>query len=259
MAARAQLSLTRTLSRGSFPVRARDRAARLPTLARGPYRRPRVHVGRAQEGIKLRNMICTAVVGACAAGVPCVADIILDQPSTNGTGYTSQDFTDNPVYTSSCFDDFTIGDTYNLTALRVYGTDQGSSSGNVDVIARIFSTPDLTGVALATVSGTQVDQDLTFDFTGVTLTAGTYWISAQVVRPVSSGQWYWYTSSTTNGAHAMFHNPGGGFGVGGDPVSTTAIGMNEYDMAFTLEGYVPAPGAVAVLAAAGLMRRRRRN
>jgi hypothetical protein len=206
----------------------------------------------------MRNMICTAVVGACAAAVPCVADVILDQPSTNGTGYTSQDFTDNTVYTSSCFDDFTIGGTYDLTSLRVYGTDQGSSSANVDVIARIFSTPNLTGVALATVLGAQVGQDLSFDLTGVTLGAGTYWISAQVVRPLSGGQWYWYSSSTTNGAHAMFHNPGGGFNVGGDPVSTTALGMNEYDMAFTLEGVVPTPGAMALLGLGGLIGRRRR-
>jgi hypothetical protein len=56
----------------------------------------------------------------------------------------------------------------------------------------------------------------------------------------------------------MFHNPNGGFGVGGDPVSTAAIGMNEYDMAFTLEGYVPAPGAIAVLGLGALARRRRR-
>ena len=207
----------------------------------------------------MRIMICTAVIGACAAAVPSVADVILDQPSTNAVGYTSQDFTDSPAYTGSCFDDFTIGSTYNLTSLRVYGTDSGSSSANLDVIARIFTTPNLSGIALATVSGTQSGQDLSFDLTGVTLGAGTYWISAQIVRPLSGGQWFWYSSSTTNGAHAMFHNPGGGFGVGGDPVSTAAIGMNEYDMAFTLEGTVPAPGAIAVLAAAGLMRRRRRD
>jgi hypothetical protein len=56
----------------------------------------------------------------------------------------------------------------------------------------------------------------------------------------------------------MFHNPGGGFGAGGDPVSTAAIGMNEYDMAFTLEGVVPTPGAMALLGLGGLIGRRRR-
>jgi len=206
----------------------------------------------------MRIMICTAVIGACAAAVPSVADVILDQPSTNAVGYTSQDFTDSPAYTGSCFDDFTIGSTYNLTSLRVYGTDNGNSSANLDVIARIFTTPNLTGVALATVSGTQLGQDLSFDLTGVTLGAGTYWISAQVVRPLSGSQWFWYASTTTNGAHALFQNPNGGFGVGGDPVSTAAIGMNEYDMAFTLEGYLPAPGAIAVLGLGALARRRRR-
>ncbi|MFO0962496.1 MAG: hypothetical protein U0625_06265 [Phycisphaerales bacterium] len=203
-----------------------------------------------------------ASLGAAMLVAAANAAVIVNQPNDTGNGYTSQDFTDFPAYSGSCFDDFTLSGQTQLGALTVFGQDGagGNSGANVAVVARIFLSPDLTSGAVATVVGTQVGGDLVFDMSSVTLNAGTYWLSAQVVRPFGGGgQWFWNTSTTTNGAHSMYHNPGGGFGLGTSPVSTTAFGNPDWDMAFVMEGTeVPAPGALALLGAAGLLRRRRR-
>jgi MYXO-CTERM domain-containing protein len=201
-----------------------------------------------------------ASIGVALIAAAANAAVIVNQPNDTGNGYTSQDFTDFPAYSGSCFDDFTLSGQTQLGVLTVYGTEGGTSGANIAVVARIFASPDLTSPALGTVVGTQVGADLVFDMSSVTLNGGTYWLSAQVIRPFGGGgQWFWNTSSTTNGAHSMYHNPGGGFGVGTAPVSTAVFNNPQWDMAFTLEGTeVPGPGALALMGAAGLLRRRRR-
>jgi hypothetical protein len=58
----------------------------------------------------------------------------------------------------------------------------------------------------------------------------------------------------------MWHNPGGGFGLGTDPVSTEVLGSLQWDMAMRLEGTpVPAPAVLAILLAGGLVRRHSRE
>jgi len=199
----------------------------------------------------------STIVFALACGGVASADIIVDQPDLALPGYASQDFPDFPDFTCSVFDDFTLTQSYELTALRVYGENSfsGGEAEDIDVRLRIFTDPNLLGSPLAAVSGTDINGVLSWDLTGITLGPGTYWISAQVERPFNSGgQWYWRASATTNGAHAMWHNPGGGFGLGTDPISTESLGSQYYDMAFTLEGVVPVPGAAALLALGGLAR-----
>lgn len=208
-----------------------------------------------RPNLAIQTALLGALASACACGAR--ADIILDQPDTGLTGYASQEFTDLPDYTCSVFDDFTLTQTYNLTALTVYGENSigGGDMHDVDVRLRIFTEANLGGTALATVSGTDVDGVLHWDLTGITLGAGTYWVAAQVVRPYNpGGQWYWRNSATMNGAHAMWHNPGGAFGLGTDPISTELLGSQYHDMAMTLEGVVPAPGALAAMAMGALAR-----
>ena len=183
------------------------------------------------------------------------ADVIVDQPESPENGFASQEFADFPAYTCSAFDDVTLTQGYDLTSLVVFGQN-GVADGwmyNTDVRLRIYTEPSLAASPLATVSGVQVAGALTWDLTGITLGPGTYWISAQVVRPFEpGGQWYWNASGTTNGAHAMWHNPGGGFGLGGDPISTALLGATQWDMSMRLEGTpVPAPAVLAVLLAGG--------
>ena len=207
--------------------------------------------------------IWSAVLSAAATAAAVSADVIVDQPASGAGDVASQVFLDPYAgHTCSAFDDFTIAQGYDLTSLVVYGTDSitGGGASNLSVIVRFYTDPNLNNAAIASRTGTQVGTDLYFDLTGISLGAGTYWISAQVERNFDvGGQWFWRESETTNGAQALWQNPGGAFGYGNDPVPITALGQNAYDMAFTLEGVVPAPGAVALLGAAGLLQRRRRR
>ena len=58
----------------------------------------------------------------------------------------------------------------------------------------------------------------------------------------------------------MWQNPGDAFGLGSAPMLTSAIGSADYDLAFKLEGAAaPAPGALALLGAGGLVGTRRRR
>lgn len=216
----------------------------------------------------MRNQLHAVALGAAAFMHAAIAQsasagIIVEQPDLGENGYASQDFPDLPTYTCSVFDDFTITQSYNLTSLRVYGENgiEGGEFQNTDVRLRIFSEANLQAAPIATVSGVEIGGTLAWNLTGITLGPGTYWLSAQVVRSYSDGgQWYWRVSDTTNGAHAMWHNPGGGFGYGTDPVSTSVLGSEQYDMAMRLEGdAVPAPAVLALMMVGGLARRHSRE
>jgi hypothetical protein len=211
----------------------------------------------------MKNHCLIATTAALALGSASLADVIVDQPDALEGGIASQVF-GSPFegYSCSAFDDFMISDAYNLKALTIYG-ENGAGSGNDDIAitVRFLAAPNLGAATIASATGVQSGGVLTFDLSGITLAAGTYWIAAQVERDFDAGgQWYWRLSDTMNGAQAMWQNPGGAFGYGSDPVTVDVLGQNRWDMAFTLEGsIVPAPGALALLAAAGLCARRRRR
>lgn len=210
----------------------------------------------------MKLTLSTAALAAFAASTNALADVIVDQPDGGVGGIASQVF-DVPyeLYSCSAMDDFTIADAYDLTELTVYG-ENGSGSGNDDiaVTVRFLSTPDLGGATVASATGVQSGGVLTFDLTGITLGPGTYWIAAQVQRNFDlGGQWFWRLSDTSNGAQALWQNPGGAFGYGTNPVTVDVLGQSGWDMAFELEGtIVPAPGAIALLGVCGLVGRRRR-
>jgi hypothetical protein len=211
----------------------------------------------------MRRTTCfSAACTVLAATSISAADVIIDQPDALEGGIASQIFASPyELYSCSAFDDFTITDAYNMTALTVYGENGfGSGTGETAVTVRFLATPNLGSATIASATGIQSNGVLTFDLTGITLAAGTYWIAAQVERDFDvGGQWYWRMSTTTNGAQAMWHNPGGAFGLGTDPVSVTALGQSGWDMAFTLEGtIVPAPSVLALFGAVALRRRRQR-
>lgn len=210
----------------------------------------------------MRLTLSTAAFAALAVSTTGLADVILDQPASSVGDAASQIFLDPYTpYTCSAFDDFTIGESYDLTKLTVYGTNSssGSSAANVSVRVSFYTDPNLFNAAVASTTGTQVGGDLIFDLTGITLGPGTYWISAQVERSFDlGGQWFWRTSDTVNGAQALWQNPAGGFGYGSDPIPITTLGASAHDMAFTLEGIVPTPGAMALLGLSALVGRRRR-
>lgn len=204
----------------------------------------------------------TSGSGAVAGGAS-QRSVIIDQPvSPANIGRVSQVFGDFPAFSTIGFDDFTLSSAYNLTSLTVYGIDNGDSNFNaavryaiVDVASNSPNTIFASGV------GVQVGSNLQFDLTGVTLGAGTYWLTAWVDRPFTGGgQWFWAEATTSNGSESIFHNPGGGFGFGTNPTAGSAIFGAPSDLAFTLSGdVVPAPSALALLGLGGLVAGRRRR
>jgi hypothetical protein len=199
---------------------------------------------------------------AAASHASTTPEVIVDQTANPGNGVASQVFGDFTTYTCSGLDDFTIAGQYQLGTLTVLGVDNGSSSAKIDVIAEVRSSASLDGPSIALVHGTQVGADLVFDMSSVTLVAGTYWISAQVVRDYGAGgQWYWRSNAgTISGSAAMWQNPGGGFGYGTGPVDAgVPLGTGSTDLAWSLTGTaVPGPAGLGAFALAAMASRRRR-
>jgi hypothetical protein len=189
--------------------------------------------------------------------------VLINQQNNGSSNRISQEFGDFANFSSYSFDDITFGSAVNLTSLRAYGTENGSGV-NSAVVYVILDNPSVSGTILASGFGSQVGSDLSFDLTGVSLGAGTYWLTAFVVRDLlTGGQWFWnQTGDPISGSEAWIQNPGGGFGVGtaAVPGSTAGIGFSAADMAFTIEGeIIPAPSALALLGLGGLVAGRRRR
>lgn len=178
------------------------------------------------------------------------AEVLVDQSAgQTGRYIQSQEFPDLPAYTAVAFDDFTIGTPFNLTSLTVFGRDfYGNPANNLSVVAGIYAAPDLTGAPILCARGVEVRAgalaNLVFDFGGATLPAGTYWLGAYIVRPNSQAGWYWQLRLPITRSQAMWHNPGGGFGLGTTPTRLGDV-LEESDLAFILNGNPSAPAATA--------------
>ena len=182
------------------------------------------------------------------------AAVIVDQSSgQTGTFFTSQEFTDLTANSASAFDDFTIATPFDLTWLTVFGREGGNPSGDVRVKAGIYATPDWTTNPILSASGVQVGADLSFDFRGATLAAGTYWVGAYVVRSVDAGVWSWKLRLPISGSEAMWHNPGGASGLGTSPVPLGTV-QEHADMMFILSGEPTLPPRIDIMANALALR-----
>lgn len=184
------------------------------------------------------------------------AVVIWDQPGT-GDGRIAQIFTDaaNAPFSAFEFDDFNTSIGYFIETLTAYGVENGDPGQNVDIVGEIWNAlPGIFGgsIVMTSLSGSEnlTTANLTIDFGGQFLPAGNYWVTAYVVRPFDTGdQWFWTTTDTITGNEAYFYNPGGGFGVGTDPIPGSNIHFDgERDMAFTLEGSpVPEPATMLLI------------
>jgi hypothetical protein len=213
-------------------------------------------------------LLMSLVVASIAAFSAAQADVLWSQPSNNTNGIASQDFPDFPTFSIYGFDDFTVGgpgwfvDTVSVPGFSFSG---GNPALNLDVILRIQDNASFTapGTIYAEIHQNQFTANLTFNLASVQLNPGTYHISAWVRRNFGGGggQWAWYVGTTNNGAGAVQHNPGNGFGAGTNPFPVL-VGGNPADLAFTIEGSeVPEPASMIALGAGlvGLIARRRRN
>src|SRR4051812_15679471 len=133
------------------------------------------------------------------------ADVIVTQPSNNpGDVRLATEFTDATADSTYEFDDFTTMQAFNLTMLTAFGVETGTPSTNTAVVGRILTAPGITGVpVLSAVSGTQVGNDLILDFGNQLLPAGSYWLTAYVVRPSAGGQWNWSTHLPVSGSESF--------------------------------------------------------
>jgi hypothetical protein len=183
-----------------------------------------------------------AAMMAAAALVPGVAraSTIVNQPNNAAPGdILSQTFTDMPSFSTHSFDDFSTTQSFTNLALNIFGTELGNPAANLSVVGEIWNgLPGTGSLVLTSTSGTESGANLSISFGAQTLSAGNYWISAYVVRPISSGgQWFWNESSPVTGSQAFVYNPGGSFGHGTAPVGLSpAYQPAPHDLAFTLSG-----------------------
>jgi hypothetical protein len=177
------------------------------------------------------------------------ADVLWDQPWDGvSRGSPAQDFTDteNRIYSVWLFDDFTVPEPgWWVERVTVYGSEQGTPSYNLGVYLSISPAPHVDVIDVVA-TGTEVvlepgeaplrrRANLQFDLNSLYLPPGTYYLSAWVRRPFDpGGQWFWLRTSPTLGEPFYLHNPGGGWGFGGNPVG--GGWLTEQDLAFTIEG-----------------------
>lgn len=195
--------------------------------------------------------------------------VLFDQ-STNLTefGTVSQEFPDFPDFTTAEFDDFTVPSPgWFISRITIYGVEQGNSNLTTNLRLIITRAPGLnqTRVVDITTAGTGHGPNLVFNLNNIQLNPGTYWIAAWVVRQFGNGggQWFWLRRNPpVNGSEHYFHNPGGGFGFGSDPIPGTQVFGSPADLGFKIEGkVVPEPASMIALSAGivGLLGLRRRK
>lgn len=188
--------------------------------------------------------------------------LLINQQNNSAVNRIAQEFGDFPSFNTYQFDDITFGSAVNLTSLTAYGTEAGTGVNNA-VVYVILDNPNVGANVLASGFGTQIGGDLSFNLTGVSLGAGTYWLTAFVVRDFGTGgQWFWNeTADAVSGSEAWVQNPGGGLGIGTAAIPGSQSGVFlSADMAFAIEGdIVPAPGALALLGLGGMIAGRRRR
>jgi len=186
------------------------------------------------------------------------ADVLWDQPWDGvSRGSPAQEFTDrdNRIFSVWLFDDFTVPESgWWIDRVTVYGSEQGDTGYNLGVFLSISAAARVDALNVVA-TGTEVvlepggpplrrRANLVFELNGVYLPPGSYYLSAWVRRPFEpGGQWFWLRTSPTQGAPFILHNPGGGWGLGGNPVG--GGWLTEQDLAFTIEGRTTAIARVS--------------
>lgn len=136
-----------------------------------------------------------------------------------GNGIVSQHFArDSNFYTSRGADDFTIGSgSWKIREVDVTGLYRDDDRATSENVAFYVDKDGLPGAVLARFDRVVGNGNGSGSFNiplgnGITLPAGTYWVSVQINEP--EGFWVWETTSQQHGAAAAWKNPRGGFGSG---------------------------------------------
>lgn len=179
------------------------------------------------------------------------AAFIVDQPATAGIGLVSTSYTLTPLASVFEIDSFSTASPYHLGILTAFSSSDGGGIP-ISVSASIYAggPPGGPGAALvATAFGSlNAVHDIVVDFSGTTLPAGTYYLTAGVVRQSPTDSiWYWNT--TFSGPQALTWP----IGMGGAPAPETSPFTNRpLALAYTLAGTpvataVPEPTSVTLL------------
>ena len=154
----------------------------------------------------------------------------------SGSANTSQNFESSfDAYDNMGADDFKVpsGHTWKVTTVDVTGQYRysGGSADTANVAFYKSTKKGLPGKLKAECDNVNTgDSGATGDFTlklgkcGPKLKAGTYWVSVQANLDFSSPaeQWYWETSTDTNGNPAAWQDPNGGWTNLGIPSDCTS-------------------------------------
>ncbi len=221
-------------------------------------------------------------VASFAVGPIASADVIMNQigsmdgANTAGQNVSaSQDFDVYGAYDVVAIDDFTIGSAMNLTSASMVLSGWNGFSDPMNITGytvSIFSSVEAAGnsiygdiasiylingvdpgISYSPMWGGDGSWLVSFDMSGVSLSAGSYWIGVTPLNSYADGNGQTGVVASdigdNSGAQA---NPTGAFGF-----ITQATGANY---AYSLEGTgVPAPGALVLLGLAGIASRRRRR
>jgi len=194
------------------------------------------------------NQTIASTLGANAHVIKPDMKIVNQKYDGSSSGAIAQQFGTASFTSFSAyeFDDFTTTSNFAVKNLKVPGVDFGSSAANVSVIGVISTTPDFSGTVMTSVKGKEIGTSLKISFGGQILPAGSYWVTAYVVRPLSGSQWFWDRTTPVRGSQEQFYNPGGGFGFGTSSIPGSAIFGTPGDMAFKLTGTAAANDASTV-------------
>lgn len=177
-----------------------------------------------------------------------------------GLGHQRQEYPDFPQADSYPSDDFVVSDpAWFITRVFAPGIEVGDSRANLSVNMLVGPTPNFFDATLFA-HGTQDGEDLVFT-PNKTLAQGSYWLFTYVVRSFGrGGQRFQKTTTPVRGSEGYFHNPGGGYGLGTDPVPLAVIFGRPQDLAFRIEGeIVPEPASITALILGGIAIWRRKR
>ncbi len=216
----------------------------------------------------IRNLVCAGTIIAGAVSIASADPVVYDNGGAfDGNGLSSQYDTAYP-FESHVADDFVLGSNTTVTAVNWCGlywnpgtphnatsfnilffADNGFGSAPIGGPGSEFASFNI-GIGSVTVSSLGGDAEAYSASlgAGVALSAGTtYWMAIQAVSDYPP-QWGW-------GSNGL-----GGNSVQGFPLLGVAYWTGTgFDQCFSLEGVVPAPGAMALLGLGGLVTARRRR
>ena len=221
---------------------------------------------RTRTGLGI--MLAVGVIGLAAPGAVLKADVIFDNgPFDPELGAQSEDSSSGDFDTEVA-DDFLLSDQFPLWEIRdlhfvgrLFGI-----SNPLDFRVRFYEdtggTPSLTPfydeVVTPTAAinigplGSGTGWEVSLDLPPVTVTPGSYFVSAQLLHGLGggSGFWFWQGSQAQQGSETWVDS--NGFGI---PRWTRGsdLGLDPFDLNFSLTGAaVPEPGT-ALLLLTGLM------